>query len=325
MNTRKLTGGKKANRSRKHKKTFKKELKAHKRNTDKHIEKSMKKLQCSPVALEKGKKKKNYSCLSDDALIKLKNIWNARHPDALIHATDSKAIWNKLREHMQNVCNKESCWLKQGFVEGKLDGELEDSFAPESPDEWKKKPNDWLSSTDILKVMKQYEKAYKCFEFIGPSPIDYDTKKLYGECVWEELCHFSLKDQIASGKTKIGVVFNLDPHYLGGSHWVSMFINIKKGLVYYFDSVGEKIPPRIKKFADDVIAQGKTVEPRINFKFDENYPTEHQYGNTECGIYSIFFIVHMLEDKITEHYLKTHILKDQYMHNFRKVYFNEDL
>ena len=29
---------------------------------------------------------------------------------------------------------------------------------------------------DILDVMKQYEKAYKCFEFMGPTPIDFDTK-----------------------------------------------------------------------------------------------------------------------------------------------------
>jgi len=33
----------------------------------------------------------------------------------------------------------------------------------------------------------------------------------------------------------------------------------------------------------------------------------------------------MLDDKITGHYLKTHILKDEYMEKFRKVYFNEDL
>jgi hypothetical protein len=33
----------------------------------------------------------------------------------------------------------------------------------------------------------------------------------------------------------------------------------------------------------------------------------------------------MLEDKITGHYLKTHVLKDKYMEQFRKVYYNEDL
>ena len=54
--------------------------------------------------------------------------------------------------------------------------------------------------------MKQYEKYYRCFEFIGPSPIDYDTHMYEGECVWKELCEFSLKDQIKSGKTKIGMI-----------------------------------------------------------------------------------------------------------------------
>ena len=67
------------------------------------------------------------------------------------------------------------------------------------------------------------------------------------------------------------------------------------------------------------------MSPKINFKFNTNEGIEHQYGNTECGMYSLFFIVHMLEDKITEHYLKTHILKDKYMQKFRKVYFNESL
>ena len=168
--------------------------------------------------------------------------------------------------------------------------------------------------------MKQYEKAYKCFEFMGPSPIDYDTKKMYGECVWEELCNFNLKEQINKGKFKIGISFNLDPHYLGGSHWVSLFINVKKKTIFYFDSAGEKIPARIMKFVKTVTSQGKNLG--IDFKFDQNYPVEHQYGNTECGVYSIFFIAHMLEDTINEEYLKTHILHDKYMSKFRKIYFN---
>jgi hypothetical protein len=78
-------------------------------------------------------------------------------------------------------------------------------------------------------------------------------------------------------------------------------------------------------FVNRVIKQGEKLKPKIDFKFDQNYPVEHQYGNTECGIYSLFFIVHMLEDKITGHYLKTHILKDKYMEQFRKIYFNSDL
>jgi hypothetical protein len=65
--------------------------------------------------------------------------------------------------------------------------------------------------------------------------------------------------------------------------------------------------------------------PPIHIEYDENHPVEHQYGNTECGIYSIFFIVEMLKDKITGNYLKTHILKDKYIEKFRKIFFNEEL
>ena len=280
----------------------------------------------SPVRCSPKEKNKinNFSCYTDEALYKLRNLWNARHTDELITTNEPKEIWKKLNENMKNVCNKESCWLKQKFTAGKVD-DLKESFAPESPEEWKKNPNEWLSSMDIIKVMKQYEKAYKCFEFIGPSPIDYDTKKLYGECVWDELCHFNLSEQIKKGKTKIGIIFNLDPHYKGGSHWVSLFINIKSKQIYFFDSAGDIIPHQILKFVNKIIEQGNSLNPKINFNFDQNHPVEHQYGDTECGIYSLFFIVHMLEDKITQHYLKTHILKDKYMQNFRKVYFNDSL
>ena len=278
------------------------------------------KLRCSP-----SNDKKDYSCLSDETIYKLKKMWNSRHPDDLIKTNSVKEIWVEINERMKNVCNKETCWLSQNFVNGGLNKELKNSFAPLSPTEWKKNPNEWLSSVDITEVMTQYENEYKCFEFIGPSPIDYDTHKIYGECVWEELCHFNLEDKIKNKKYKIGIIFNLDPHYKSGSHWVSLFINIKKKFIFYFDSAGEKIPFQIMKFVKTVIGQGKRLKAPINFSFDQNYPVEHQYGNTECGVYSIFFITHMLEDKITSHYLKTHILKDKYIEKFRKVYFNEEL
>jgi hypothetical protein len=282
----------------------------------------LQKLNCSPKPKEE---KNDFSCYTNKSLYKLRDLWNARHPDAKITSSQPKEIHRLLTERLSGLCNKESCWLKQKSEFGKININLEDSFAPQSPNEWKKNPNEWLSSIDIIKVMKQYEKAYKCFEFIGPSPIDFDTKKLYGECVWEELCNFSLEDQIKRGKTKIGIIFNTDPHNKPGQHWISMFINIKKKSIFFFDSTGDKPVKEITDLVDKIIKQGLALKPKREFKFDSNEDIEHQYGNTECGVYSLFFIVHMLEDKLTEHYLKTHILKDEYMQQFRKIYFNEEL
>jgi hypothetical protein len=285
-------------------------------------EKQFKKLNCSP----KDKNEvKEYTCYTDTDLQKLRDMWNARHPDKKITTNDSKEIWAMLKNYYTKICNKESCWVRQMTKGTKMEKELLESFAPVSPIEWKKNPREWLSSIDIIEVMNQYEKSYKCFEFLGPSPIDYDTHKLYGECVWEELCHFDLAEQIKNGKNKIGVVFNTDPHTKGGEHWISLFINIKKGTIFFFDSAGDKAPRQIMKFVKTVTKQGRNLPEKINFKFDQNYPLEHQYKDSECGVYSIYFIVHMLEDKVTEHYLKTHVIKDTYVQQFRKIYYNDEL
>ena len=282
----------------------------------------LEKVNCSPKNKTEIKK---FTCYTDKSLYKLRDLWNARHPDKKITTNDTKEIHSLLTKYLSRVCNKESCWLKQKDEFGKLSSNMADSFAPESPNEWKKNPNEWLTSVDITNVMKQYEKAYKCFDFIGPTPIDFDTKKLYGECVWEELCNFSLSEQIKKNKTKIGIIFNTDPHNKPGQHWISMFINIKKKNIFFFDSTGDPAPKQVMVFINRIKEQGRKLNPKIVFKSDSNEGTEHQYGDTECGIYSLFFIVHMLEDKVTDHYMKTHILKDEYMEKFRKVYFNDSL
>jgi len=267
----------------------------------------------------------DFSCYTDESILKLRDRWNARHPDVLIKTNDPLEIHNNLKIYLSSVCNKESCWLKQKTHFGELPANLKDSFAPKTPIEWKKNPNEWLSSVDIIKVMKQYEKAYKCFDFIGPSPIDFDKHKLYGECVWEELCKFNLKDEIKKGKYKIGIIYNTDPHYRSGQHWISMFINIKKKIIFYFDSTGDPAPKEVDNFINKVKDQGASLSPKINFKIDSSYGHKHQKKNSECGVYSLFFIVSMLKDTLSTEYLKTHRINDEEISKFRKIYFNPSL
>ena len=118
------------------------------------------------------------------------------------------------------------------------------------------------------------------------------------------------------------MIFNTDPHDKGGSHWISMFVNIKKNTIFFFDSAGDKIPKQIMKLVNRIIKQGKELDEPITFKFDQNHPVEHQYGESECGIYALYFIVHLLEDKHMEEYFKTHVITDKYITQFRKIYFN---
>jgi hypothetical protein len=278
--------------------------------------KKYKKLRCAA-----NTKKKKYSCFSDKSLYKLKNYWNKKHPNLKISTGNSYEVWRELKQNLENVCDSELCWLKQDFINNNLDKNMLDyTFAPKSPDSWKVNKNTWLSSIDITKVMKQYENKYKNFAFIGPSPIDFDSSINKNSCVWDELCKFNLNNFIKNNKTKIGLIFNTDPHYKNGSHWVCMMIDIEKKIIYYFDSVGDKPQKEIIKLVDKIKYQGKKL--RINFEYKENYPFQHQEGNTECGMYVLYFITSIVENKKNFNYFTSNKIKDIQMEKFRKIFYN---
>jgi hypothetical protein len=216
----------------------------------------------------------------------LKESWNKANPNNPIRSTFLRGIWQELRAK-NSTCNKESCWLKENKAM------YDRVFAPKMPNSWKKNINEWLSSDEILQVMTQYEKMFPEFEFLGPSPTDYFVKEYGNTCVWPELCKFNLESWIKRGKTKIGVVFNLDPHYKSGSHWVALFINTLARRIYYFDSTGARIHKHIAKFKKEVQSQALAQLNQV-YEYDSNYGVEHQYHNTECGMYVLFFIITML-------------------------------
>ena len=292
--------------------TNKKKRKSRKNRTRKWL-----KEKCSPKS---GLEKLKFSCYTSRGLHKIKNIWNTKHPDKKILSNEPRNIWRSLQYALSKTCNKESCWLKHKCIQEKIPLEIKEySFAPEAPKEWKENPTEWLTSIDILEVMKQYEKSYKTFEFIGPSPIDYDTHKAYGECVWEELCKFSLAENLKKGKTKIGIIFNLDRHDKDGSHWIAMFINARKKEIYYLDSYGEKMPRQVKKFIKKIQKQANTLG-KGPYKEIVN-KRRHQFSESECGMYSLYFIIEMIKGHSFNKFLKKRI-KDNYMIKLRKIYFN---
>jgi hypothetical protein len=237
----------------------------------------------------------------------------------MITGNDPRKIWESLKIKMGKTCDRESCWLKHKCIKENVDKAILDyTFAPNTPEEWEKKPFEWLSSIEISQVMKQYEHVYKCFEFLGPSPIDFDSHKLYGECVWEELCKFDLLDTIKRGKTKVGIIFNIDPHYKEGSHWVAMFIDIKKKKIYYFDSYGEKIEKEIMKLVKRIQEQSMKIGEEFEYEYNK---IRHQYTESECGMYCLYFIVKLLEGTSYENITKKKI-PDKRMRELRKKWFN---
>lgn len=167
---------------------------------------------------------------------------------------------------------------------------IKEYLRPKQPDDWKNDPDKWLNSLDIMNVMNQYEDAFPEFEFMGPFPIDFaapDPYKKDGKCLIQEMCEIKTTEALTKGTKHIGIVYNLDPHFKGGSHWVAMYINLVKKETIYFDSYGMEPPAQIQKFMKWLTTQDNEMKLKyIGRRF--------QYQNSECGMYSMYFIIMML-------------------------------
>jgi hypothetical protein len=163
---------------------------------------------------------------------------------------------------------------------------------PEQPPKWKEDPDMWLDSTNIENVMKQYEDAHPEFEFMGPFPIDFAapdpyTKTNEQQCLIKEICALRVTDAIKNGTKYIGIVYNLDPHFKNGSHWVANFIDIPKHKCYYFDSYGYEPPKQVARFMKWLTTQ----DPKMQLSYNAH---RFQHKDSECGMYSLYFIIRML-------------------------------
>jgi hypothetical protein len=140
---------------------------------------------------------KDYTCYSRSNLQTFKELWN-NNSNEKITTNNSKEIWQFFKNRLSKECYDELCWLKKSKLSKINNSELliKEIFKPFSPKTWITNPSTWLSSVDITKIMSQYEKSYPNFKFIGPSPIDFDSKELFSTCVWEQLCNFNLKNYI---------------------------------------------------------------------------------------------------------------------------------
>lgn len=267
----------------------------------------MYKSKCSPLSNKNGN---TDSCFSTDALIKIAKAYNESimyGPHTIKYKqlaidTNTRARKHYIKEinnRLQDMCSDEICWLRLNFVKNLNDHEINDlTFLPKGPHVGRK----WLSTSDINKVMEQYQHVYSGYEFLGAVPIDFDDIPFFG------IKEMSFKEKERQGVTHIGVVFNLDEHYKSGSHWVSMFVDFKKDNIYYFDSYGampdKRIIRFIKRIKHYIIQQNRHPNVCIN-------PIRHQYKNSECGVYSINFILRLLKGESFEHIIKNKTFDDQ--------------
>lgn len=245
------------------------------------------------------------TCFTPNALELLKKLYNTENPKNPITGKDPRNILREMREKVGNTCKEDICIIDKFTTNNREKKMLQTLlYPPPKPTEWdtsrvKQDEDIWLSDEDIKDVLNQYEQAYPEFSFIGPSPIDYNTRLKDKQCVCPKLCNLNIENCLypKDGNyptNKIGIVFNLDPHYKGGSHWVALFVDMIDYFIFYFDSTGAKIPRLIHELVNNIQSQGLSLTVPKQFIFDQNDKTEHQKSNTECGMYCLYFTITML-------------------------------
>lgn len=221
----------------------------------------------------------------------------------IVLSNDKRKVWNDIYKRLRNICPYESCWVEQKFIK-----QIEDKKLREKLQSFTFKPkmgsnnNGWLSTIDINNVVRQYQKVDTSFKFLGAQPSDF-----------YKIIRFDWREFITH--ERIALVLNHDTHKQSGSHWVTLFIDNVNKTIEYFDSVGSPPNRNIKTFIKGL----RLV--LYNHKYLENN-IKHQELDSECGVYSIYYIIQRLKGK-SFHQLVNYITKDKVMKTFRKYIFRE--
>ena len=287
---------------------------------------------CAP-----SKKYTNGSCFSTQSLKNIATNYNKRNKNKINIDLPKEELVKELENKLSDKCSDQTCWLRQDFVKEMNNEEiLKNTFRPSGPS----KKYEWLSTTHIDDVVQQYQNVHKDFLFLGAVPYDFEDLHFLG------IHNINFKELENQNKSKIGMVINLDTHDLDGSHWVALYTDLKKNQIYFFDSVGKVPEYRIRKFINKIakyIYQKKynsrlpindilkKIKNNKNNKYDKIIQNikdfdirynniQHQFKNSECGVYSINFIVRLVSGESFDSIINN-ITKDDEMNENRKIYF----
>ena len=286
-------------------------------STDKIKTKKYDEQRCAP-----GKPFESGSCIVLQVLVEMVNAYNKVNKNKIKTSCRreilkpkkyKKYLLHEINNRFKNVCDGQLCWTQQDFIKHMdefMKAELEKyTFRPLGPDG----RFEWLNTINIDEVMNQYEMNIKDFSFLGAVPMDFQKINLKG------VADLNIENEYKDGIKKFGIIFNLDESWQSGSHWTAAYADVEKGKVYYFDSYGtppeERVVKLLNKFC--VYYESKNRGNRCKLRYNK---IRHQYENSECGVYSINFILELLNGTDFNELCNTK-LKDREVNKLRKKIF----
>lgn len=292
----------------------------------------------------------NQTCLTTNYINSISKDYNdyvksndkEKKNDIINLNSGKKNMLKQLRNNLKDYCKEDICLSKLPFLSNKNKFLLKNFFKPQGT----KGKYDWLSTIEINQLFEQIQLNYNKFLFIGAVPIDIldISYPLMNQEKFIKDINLNYLRKIK--KPILGFVYNLDRHYESGSHWVALYANILEKKIYFSDSYGlpphkeikkmvKKIAEYIHKFHNEICKNKIKSKCEIinipdnvqlmNNNNDKKYGdilynrNRQQYGNSECGVYSCYFIIKLLEGYSFEQ-IQNNIIDDETINKFRKVW-----
>lgn len=301
-------------------------------NVDEYITNIMKKIDDKDIDNEKNKScapKMKYEAGSCAKLSVLNEMAKAYNKSSIkkdhIRLSSNLEIINpqkykkyliyELNNRIGDKCSTQKCWAKQEFINlMEENARIEFTKYTHKPDSPQGK-YDWLGSHDINNVMNQYFKESDGMKFFGAVPMDFAEIGL-------EIGNVDYNSYYNKGIRRMGVIFNLDDHNQPGSHWVALYTDLDKGYIFYSDSGGIKPEPRVRSLMRQQARFLESIGKKVNdIRIDYN-KTKHQKGDSECGVYSINFLIRMANNESFDDYCSK-TLSDKMINEYRDIYFDK--
>jgi hypothetical protein len=266
----------------------------------------------------------------------------ANGSDAYANGSDNQLKLTMVKQSLDGAkqtlkCDSESCVVShptfQKFaIKNKIasNSELEENLDTRFKIEGPRNSTAWLSNYDIDKTLEDW--AFK-FEDFFPCPfamIDFDR-------MGDPLHRYNMHD-IYNGKHKkntimgtvklpcrtFGCAINTDVTAGKGKHWMALFVDMRGSEVWtieFFNSTGA--PPQksivnwMKKTKENLEDYLNQIGKKIKVEIIITSHLEHQESNTECGLYTLFYIRARIENVPYDRFLKI-VIPDENMIEFRK-------
>jgi hypothetical protein len=300
------------------------------------------------------------SCFDVKSLVQMATSFNKYYPKNTIEIIENKKhLVKELESRLSHKCNNQLCWIRQDFVKSLESNDINnETFRPGGPN----KGSQWLSTSDIRNVIDQYHNKYPEFLFLGAVPMDFDElplgikdidfAKYLKKGIHKIGIVFNTHPSTGPGEHWISFYTDLQKNqayfFDSAMNWkkyetnnkldcliknkVRKFIN-RVVKFMYLKKYNEKIElneiynyilKNYKSPKDSNTISNKIQQQITNLNtFDiQCNKKKHQFEGSECGVYSIYFIVNLVAGKSFDEVANV-IKKDNLMNSCRKEFFTD--